>query len=81
MNYLGKGFIRPSVSPWGAPILFIDKKDGSFKICIRYRKLNSLIVNKYSPPTIEDQLDKLEGSKVFSKMDLRSGCFELSVRE
>lgn len=71
---LEKGFIRPSVSPWGAPVLFIKKKDGSLQLCIDYRELNKVIVkNKYPLPMINDLLDQLSGSCVFSKIDLRWG--------
>ncbi|GJZ22625.1 putative reverse transcriptase domain-containing protein [Tanacetum coccineum] len=69
-----KGFIRPSSSPWGAPILFVKKKDGSFRICIDYRELNKLIVkNRYPLPRIDDLFDQLQGSSIYSKIDLRSG--------
>nr|GEV79354.1 putative reverse transcriptase domain-containing protein [Tanacetum cinerariifolium] len=69
-----KGFIRPSSSPWGAPVLFVKKKDGSFRMCIDYRKLNKLTVkNRYRLPRIDDLFDQLQGSSVYSKIDLRSG--------
>jgi hypothetical protein len=69
-----KGFIRPSHSPWGAPILFVKKKDGSFRMCIDYRELNKLTVkNRYPLPRIDDLFDQLQGAKYFSKIDLRSG--------
>nr|GFA11486.1 putative reverse transcriptase domain-containing protein [Tanacetum cinerariifolium] len=68
-----KGFIRPSSSPWGAPVLFVKKKDGSFRMCIDYRELNKLIVkNRYPLPRIDDLSDQLQGSSVYSKVDLRS---------
>ncbi|GJW37044.1 putative reverse transcriptase domain-containing protein [Tanacetum coccineum] len=68
-----KGFIRPSSSPWGAPVLFIKKKDGSFQMCIDYRELNKLNVkNRYPLPRIDDLFDQLQGSSVYSKIDLRS---------
>ena len=74
------GFIRPSVSPWGAPVLFIKKKDGSMRMCIDYREINRLTIkNKYPLPRIEDLLDQLKGAKVFSKIDLRSGYHQLKV--
>ncbi|GKD62234.1 hypothetical protein Tco_1299743 [Tanacetum coccineum] len=77
-----KGFIRPSSSPWGAPVLFVKKKDGSFHMCIDYRELNKLTVkNFYSLPRIDDLFDQLQGSSVYSKMDLRSGYHRLRVRE
>ncbi|GKA89736.1 putative reverse transcriptase domain-containing protein, partial [Tanacetum coccineum] len=77
-----KGFIRPSSSPWGAPVLFVKKKDGSFRICINYRELNTLTVkNRYPLPRIDDLFDQLQGSSVYSKIDLRSGYHQLRVRE
>nr|GEZ66502.1 hypothetical protein [Tanacetum cinerariifolium] len=77
-----KGFIRPSSSPWGAPVLFVKKKDGSFRTCIDYRELNKLTVkNRYPRPRINDLFDQLQGSSVYSKIDLRSGYHQLRVRE
>ncbi|GJV66652.1 putative reverse transcriptase domain-containing protein [Tanacetum coccineum] len=77
-----KGFIRPSSSPWGAPILFFKKKDGSFRMCIDYRELNKLTVkNRYPLPRIDDLFDQLQGSSIYSKIDLRSGYHQLRVRE
>nr|GEZ05547.1 putative reverse transcriptase domain-containing protein [Tanacetum cinerariifolium] len=77
-----KGFIRPSSSPWGAPVLFVKKKDGSFRMCIDYRELNKLAVkNCYPLPRINDLFDQLQGSSVYSKIDLRSGYHQLRVRE
>ena len=77
-----KGFIRPSISPWGAPVLFVKKKDGSLRLCIDYRKLNQVTVrNKYPLPRIDDLFDQLRGAKVFSKIDLRSGYHQLRIRE
>ncbi|GJR13774.1 putative reverse transcriptase domain-containing protein [Tanacetum coccineum] len=79
---LNKGFIRPSSSPWGAPVLFVKKKDGSFRMCIDYRELNKLTVkNRYPLPRIDDLFDQLQGSSVYSKIDLRSGYHQLRVRE
>nr|GEV73579.1 putative reverse transcriptase domain-containing protein [Tanacetum cinerariifolium] len=77
-----RGFIRPSTSPWGAPVLFVKKKDGSFRMCIDYWELNKLTVkNRYPLPRIEDLFDKLQGSSVYSKIDLRSGYHQLRVRD
>nr|GFC76488.1 putative reverse transcriptase domain-containing protein [Tanacetum cinerariifolium] len=75
-----KGFIRPSSSPWGAPVLFVKKKDGSFQMCIDYRELNKLTVkNRYLLLRIDDLFDQLQGSSVYSKIDLRSGYHQLRV--
>ncbi|GJR41757.1 putative reverse transcriptase domain-containing protein [Tanacetum coccineum] len=79
---LEKGFIRPSSSPWGAPVLFVKKKDGSFRMCIDYRELNKLTIkNRYPLPRIDDLVDQLQGSSVYSKIDLRSGYHQLRIRE
>ncbi|GKE55897.1 putative reverse transcriptase domain-containing protein [Tanacetum coccineum] len=76
-----KGFIRPSSSPWGAPILFVKKKDGSFRMCIHYRELNKLIVkNHYPLPRIDDLFDQLQGSSIYSKIDLRSGYYRRFIK-
>ncbi|GJY97212.1 putative reverse transcriptase domain-containing protein [Tanacetum coccineum] len=77
-----KGFIRLISSPWGAPILFVKKKDGSFRMCIDYHELNKLMVkNRYPLPMIDDLFDQLQGSSVYSKINLRSGYHQLRVRE
>nr|GEY25763.1 putative reverse transcriptase domain-containing protein [Tanacetum cinerariifolium] len=77
-----KGFIRPSSSPWGAPVLFVKKKDGLFRMCIDYRELNKLTVkNRYPLPRIDDLFDQLQGSSVYSKIYLRPGYHQLRVRE
>ncbi|GJW95913.1 putative reverse transcriptase domain-containing protein [Tanacetum coccineum] len=77
-----KGFIRPHSSPWGALVLFVKKNDGSFRVCIDYRKLNKLAVkNRYPLPRIDDLFDQLQGLSVYSKVDLRSGYHQLRVRE
>ncbi|GJR56292.1 putative reverse transcriptase domain-containing protein [Tanacetum coccineum] len=79
---LDKGFIRPISSPWGAPILFVKKKDGSFRMCIDYRELNKLTVkNCYPLRRIDDLFDQLQGSQFFSKIDLRSGYHHLRLHE
>ncbi|WMV13478.1 hypothetical protein MTR67_006863 [Solanum verrucosum] len=79
---LEKGFIRPSVSPWEASVLFVKKKDGTLRICIDYRQLNIITIkNRYPLPRIQDLFDQLKGAKVFSKIDLRSGYHQLRVRE
>ncbi|KAG8492547.1 hypothetical protein CXB51_009994 [Gossypium anomalum] len=79
---LDKGFIRPSMSPWGAPVLFVKKKDGSLRLCIDYRQLNKVTVkNKYPLPRIDNLFDQLKGAAVFSKIDLRSGYYQLKVKE
>nr|GEX62394.1 putative reverse transcriptase domain-containing protein [Tanacetum cinerariifolium] len=76
------GFIRPSSSSWGAPVLFVKKKDGSFRMCIDYRELNKLTVkNRYPLPQISDLFDQLQGSSFYSKINLRSGYHQLRVRE
>ncbi|KAI3670853.1 hypothetical protein L1987_87495 [Smallanthus sonchifolius] len=81
-DLLDKGFIRPSISPLGAPVLFVNKKDGSMRMCIDYRELNKLTVkNKYPLPRIDDLFDQLQGAKWFSRIDLRSGYHQLKVRE
>ncbi|KAL4030706.1 hypothetical protein IC575_008956 [Cucumis melo] len=79
---LDKGFIRPSVSPWGAPVLFVKKKDGSMRLCIDYRELNKVTVkNKYPLPRIDDLFDQLHGATVFSKIDLRLGYHQLRIKD
>ena len=76
------GFIRPSTSPWGAPMLFVKKKDGTWRLCIDYRQLNKVTIrNKYPLPRIDDLFDQLQGAKVFSKIDLRSEYHQLRIRE
>ncbi|GKB44186.1 putative reverse transcriptase domain-containing protein, partial [Tanacetum coccineum] len=77
-----KGFIRPSSSPWGAPVLFVKKKDGSFRMCIDYRELDKLTIkNRYLLSRIDDMFDQLQGSQYFSKIDLRSEYHQLRVHE
>jgi hypothetical protein len=79
---LEKGFIRPSSSPWGAPVFFVPKKDGTQRLCVDYHALNEVTVkNKYLLPRIDDLFDQLYGACVFFKIDLRSGYHQLKVRE
>jgi len=79
---IDKGFIRPSASPWGAPVLFVKKKDGSMRLCIDYRELNKVTIkNRYPLPRIDDLFDQLKGACVFSKIDLRSGYHQIPVRK
>jgi hypothetical protein len=79
---LDLGLIRPSVSPWGAPVIFIRRKDGSWRLCIDYRQLNkATIKNQYPLPRINDLFDQMKGATVFSKIDLRSGYHQLRIKE
>ncbi|KAL5559193.1 hypothetical protein UlMin_035404 [Ulmus minor] len=79
---LDKGFIRPSHSPWGAPVLFVKKKDGTLRMCIDYRELNKVTIkNRYPLPRIDDLFDQLKGASIFSKIDLRSGYHQLKIKE
>ncbi|GAU28867.1 hypothetical protein TSUD_293190 [Trifolium subterraneum] len=78
---LEKQFIRPSVSPWGAPVLLVKKKEGSMRLCIDYRQLNKVTIkNKYPLSRIDDLMDQLVGACVFSKIDLRSGYHQIRVK-
>ena len=80
-DLLQKGFIRPSASPWGAPVLLVKKKDGKYRLCVDYRELNKLTIkNKYPLPRIDDLLDQLGDAKVFSKIDLRSGYHQILIK-
>ncbi|KAK8918385.1 hypothetical protein KSP39_PZI021868 [Platanthera zijinensis] len=79
---LERGYIRPSSSPWGAPVLFVKRKDRSMRLCIDYRDLNKITIkNKYPLPRVDDLFDQLKGSTVFSKIDLRSGYHQLKIKE
>ncbi|KAL0291047.1 UNVERIFIED_CONTAM: RNA-directed DNA polymerase [Sesamum calycinum] len=79
---LDKGFIWPSISPWGAPVLFVKKKDRSMRLCVDYRQLNRITIkNKYPLPRIDELLDQLKGATVFSKINLRTGYWQLQVEE
>jgi hypothetical protein len=78
---LDKGYICPSASPWGAPVIFVPKKDGTQRMCVDYRSLNEVTVkNKYPLPRIDDLFDQLKGACVFSKIDLQSGYHQLKIR-
>ena len=78
---VSKGFVRPSTSPWGAPVLFVKKNDGSLRLCIDYRELNRVTIrNQYPLPRIDDLFDQLQGARVFLKIDLRSGYHQLKIR-
>ena len=77
---LDKGFIRPSTSPWGCPALFVMKKDESLRLCVDYHPLNAVTIkNKYPLPRIDVLFDQLVGAKVFSKIDLRSGYYQIKI--
>jgi len=77
-----KQFIRPNTSPWGAPMLLVKKKDGSSRLCVDYRQLNKMTIkNKYPLPRIDDLMDQLHGSTVFSKIDLRLGYHQILVKD
>jgi hypothetical protein len=81
-DMLSKGLIRPSASPWGSHVLFVDKRDCTIQLCVDYRRLNEVTIkNKYPLPKIQDLFDQLNGSRVFSKTNLRTGYHQLKVRE
>jgi len=81
-DLLDKKFVRPSVSPWGAPVLLVKKKDGSMRLCIDYRQLSKVTIkNRYPLPRIDDLMDQLVGARVFSKIDLRSGYHQIKVKD
>ena len=78
---LAKGYIHRSFSPWAFPLLLVDKKDGSKRMCVDYWELNAVTIkNKHPLPRIEDLFDLLRGARIFSKIDLRSGYFQLRIR-
>jgi len=78
---LDKGYIKPSVSTWGAPILFLKKKNGTLKLCIKYREFNKVTIkNKYLLLRIDDLFDKLKGEAVFSNIDLRLGYHQVRIK-
>jgi hypothetical protein len=77
-----KGYIRPSMSPWGVPSLFVKNKDGTLRLCIYYRKLNKMTIkNKYPLPRIDDFFDQLRGATIFSKIDLWSGYHQVKIKD
>ena len=79
---LDKGFMRSSTSPWGAPVLFAKKKDKTLRLCINYRQLNRVTIkNRYPLPRIDNLFDQLRGARVYSKIDLRTGYHQLTVRD
>jgi hypothetical protein len=79
---LKKGYIRPSVSPWGALVLFVKKKDGTLRLCIEFRKLNKVTIkNKYHFLRIDDLFDQLKDARIFSNIDLRSGYHQVRIRD
>jgi hypothetical protein len=79
---LDLGLIRPNVSPWGAPVIFVKKKDGSLRLCIDYNDLNcATMKNRYPMPRIDNLFDQMKGAAVFSKIDLRSGYHQLRIKE
>jgi hypothetical protein len=81
-DLLDKKFIRLSVSPWGAPVLLVKKKDGSMRLCIDYRHLNKVTIkNRYPLPRIDDLMYQLVGARVFSKIDLRSGYHQIKIKD
>ena len=78
---LKKGYIRPSMSPWGASVLFVKKKDGTLRLCIDFRQLNKVTVkNKYPLSRIDDLFDHLKGVKIFLKIDLRLGYHQVRMK-
>jgi len=81
-DLLAKGFIKPSTSPFGAPVLFVHKKEGTLRLCVDYRALNKITIkNRYPLPRIEELMDRLSGAKFFSKIDLYSGYHQIRIKE
>ena len=79
---LRKGYIHPRMLPWGAPILFVKKKDGTLRLCIDFWQLNKVTIkNKYPLPRIDDLLDQLKGAKKFSKIDIRSRYHQVRIKD
>ena len=78
---MSKGFVRPSTSPWEAPILFVKKKNGSLRLCIDYKELNKVTIrNQYLLPRIDHLFYQLQGARVFSKIDRRTGYHQLKIQ-
>jgi hypothetical protein len=76
-----KGFIQESISPWGSPVIFVDKRDGGRRMCGDFRNLNNITIkNKYPLPRIHDLFDQVHGARVFSKIDLRSGYHQIKIK-
>ena len=79
---IDKKYIQPSVSPWGAPVIFVKKKDGTLRLCIDYRQLNKMTIkNRYPLPRIDDLFDQLRGATVFSKIDLPSEYHQVRIKD
>ena len=79
---IDKEYIRPNVSPWGAPVLFVKKKDGTLRLCVDYRQLNKMTIkNRYPLPRIDDLFDQVRGAAVFSKIDLRSRYHQVRIKD
>ena len=82
LELIDKKYIRPSVSPWGAPVLFVKKKGGTLRLCIDYRQLNKMTIkNRYPLPRIDDLFNQFRGATIFSKIDLRSGYHQVWIRD